>query len=586
MSNKSAILWKKKVCAVNRLYLYFGFSHPGYSFNYEVLRCSPKEVNLSGMRIAHILSIVIVLLLSACSFNSKNITVASLNIRSIDNPDSLNSWRERKPLVKEFLKKGKYDIISFQEVLKPQLDYLTNVLHGYSVVSAGRRNGVDVGEHCSIFFRTSKFDLLAKSYFWLSGNPEEPGSIDWGANLPRMVTWAKLQNKRTGHIFFVFNTHLSHREYAQDRSVLLLLSKIKLIADNVPVIITGDFNFEPGSQPYRLMTGNWHNYFSFSDAYKISNSPASENENTYNGFWAKEGTKRIDYVFVNGYLDVQAFRTVKLEKNGLFISDHYPVVAELKFNIDRLERNGKNKPLPKFAPRPVFETNRIVFEDSLIVPVRSDLLKASVYYTLDGTLPNVNSKKYLSPIILKETTLVKAVTVADGFLTSACSHRTFIKSKCGNIKLVSIHPGTVKSLISENCNWLFDGKILNEQIQNTECVNVMKSDVDLVLKLKKTQDVDEVFVSMLEDHNLCVYPPKRISVSTSLNGKNFSGHDEIVIKDPFARREGRVHSLRRIKVSRKARYIKIKIENPGSCPKEYAPEGEPTRLIIDEIGVL
>ena len=526
-----------------------------------------------------------ILLLSSCDFGSKKITVVSFNVRSYVNADSINSWDERKPLIKDFLKKGKYDIISFQEVLEPQLDYLTDVLHGYSSVSAGRKDGGNVGEHCSIFFRTSKFDLLAKSYFWLSGNPEEPGSVDWGANLPRMVTWAKLQNKRTGHIFFVFNTHLSHHEYAQDRSVLLLLSKIKSIADNIPVIVTGDFNFEPGSKPYRLMTGNWHRYYSFSDAYRISSSPVSENENTFNGFKVKEGIKRIDYIFVNGYLDVQSFKTVKIEKDGHFISDHYPVVAELNFNIDRIERNGKNRSLPKFAPKPVFETNRIIIEDSLIVPLRSELLNSTIYYTLDGSIPDTKSLKYTSPLILKETTEILAVTVADGFLTSSCARRSFIKGKVGSAKLISFYPA--HSLRKTNgCNGLFDGKILSEQIQDTECVNILKSDVSLVLRLKKTQFVDEVFISIFEDHKLCVYPPGKISISTSLDGINFRGHNEVVIKDPFVRREGRGHRLKRIKISRKARYLKIQIKNPGPCPKEYAPEGEPTRLIIDEIGVL
>ena len=537
------------------------------------------------MRLIQTIAFVLLLLLSSCGFESKKITVVSLNIRSVSTTDSLNTWDKRKPLIKKFLKEGKFDIISFQEVLKPQLNFLTNILHGYSVVSAGRKNGVDVGEHCSIFYKDSKFDLLAKSFFWLSGNPEEPGSIGWGANMPRMVTWAKLQNKRTGHIFFVFNTHLSHLEYAQNKSVLLLLNKIKSIADNVPVIITGDFNMEPGSQPYELMTGNWHNYFSFSDAYKISTFPVAENENTYNEFKVKDGIKRIDYIFVNGYLDVQSYKTFKINKGGTFISDHYPVMAELKFNIDRVERNGKNKPLPKFAPKPVFETDRIIFEDSLIVPVRSDLLDAAVYYTLDGSLPDVSSQRYISPIILKETTQIKAITVAKGFLTSPCAKRTFIKGKVNNASLVSIRPA-IKKRGSKGCNWLFDGKILSEQIQNTECVNILKSDVELVFKLNKKQEAKEVFISILEDHKLCVYPPKKIIVSTSVDGVHFRGHNNVVIRDPFARKEGREHILKKIGISGWVRYVKIKFVNPGPCPEEYSVKEKPTRLIIDEIGVL
>ena len=537
------------------------------------------------MRLTHAIAFAVLLFLASCNIGGKKISVVSFNIKSVNNTDSTNSWKNRKPLIRSFLKKGKFDIISFQEVMKPQLDFLTNTLEGYTVISAGRKDGINNGEHCSIFFRTSKFDLLAKSYFWLSGSPEEPGSIDWGAHLPRMVTWVKLQNIKTGHIFFVFNTHLSHNEYAQNKSVLLLLDKIKSIADNVPVIITGDFNMKAGSQPYMLITGNWHNYFSFSDAYKISTFPVTENSNTFNNFKVKEGIDRLDYIFVNGYLDVLNYKTYKITKGGIFISDHYPVMAELKFNIDRLERNGKNKPLPKFAPKPVFETNDIIFEDSLIVPIRSDLLDAGIYYTLDGTIPDTTSKLYTAPLILKETTTVSAITVAKNFLTSAPAYRTFLKEKPISAELISIRPCPGKTSTKNNCQFLFDGKILTEQIQSTECANILGKDLEIVYKLKNTREISEVFVSILEDHILCIYPPKKISVSTSLNGKNFRGYKTLVNKDPFARKEGRTHSLIRIKIPGKARYIKIKLENPGLCPNEYSPNEEPTRIVVDETGV-
>ena len=538
------------------------------------------------MRLAKILTFLVLILLSSCSIDSKKITVVSFNIRSTNTTDSLNSWEHRKSLIKDFLKEGDFDIVSFQEVLKSQLDYLVSIQDGYSVVSAGRKDGVDIGEHCSIFFKTSKFDLLAKSYFWLSGDPEEPGSIDWGARQPRIVTWVKLQNKRTGHIFFVFNTHLSHSEYARNKSVMLLLGKIKSIADNVPVIITGDFNMVPGSPPYKLITGNWHNYFSFSDAHKISGFPPSENENTFNDFKVKEGTSRIDYIFVNGYLDVLSFKTFKITKGKRFISDHYPVMAELKFNIERLERNGENKALPEFAPKPVFETNIILFEDSIIVPVRSELLDASIYYTLDGSLPDVNSKKYSAPLIIKETTQVKAVTVADNYLVSAFAERTFVKGKVNSAKLISVRPKPSGNCSAKECSWLFDGKIIDEQMSNSEYLNIHKSDVELVFRLKKTEEVHWVYVSILEDHAFCVYPPKKISVSTSLYGKNFRGYNSIVIRNPFAGEEGRTHILKKIKVSGKAGYIKIKLENPGTCPQEYSDKRDPTSIIIDEIWAL
>ena len=538
------------------------------------------------MKLTYAVISVVLLFLVSCDFGNKKITVVSFNISYSDNSDSVSSWEQRKPLIKSFLKNGEFDIISFQEVMNTQLRFLADILDDYSVVSAGRNDGINNGEHCPIFFKTSKFDLLAKSYFWLSGSPEEPGSIDWGDNLPRIVTWAKLRNERTGHIFFVFNTRLGHNEYAQDRSILLLLSKIKSIADNVPVIITGDFNMTPGSQPYKLITGNWHQYYSFSDACQISTFPVTGNPDTYNQFKVKKGISRLDYIFVNGYLDVLNYKTFQISKGDVFISDHYPVMAELKFNIDRLERNGENRPLPKFAPKPVFETNDILFEDSLIVPIRSDLLDAKIYYTLDGTPPDTASKIYSEPLILKKTTTVTAITVAKGFLTSAPAKRTFIKGPLNSAKLVYIHPFPWKSYSNKNYNYLFDGKILCEQFHDTKCANILNDDAEFIYKLNKIREIHEVYISIFEDHNLCIYPPKKIYVSTSLNGTDFRGFSSIVNKHPFARKKGRTHSLIRIRISGKARYIKIKLENPGFCPTEYSAINEPSRIVIDETGVI
>lgn len=539
------------------------------------------------MRFLFTISSILLVLVSSCDFGNKNLKIVSFNIRYANNSDGINSWENRKPIVKNYLKKGSFDIISFQEVLKSQLDYLGGILDEYTIVTAGRDDGINSGEHCSIFFKTAKFELLAKSHFWLSGKPEEPGSIGWGAHLPRVVTWVKLQNKHTGHIFFVYNTHLSHvSEYARNKSVLLLLNKIKSIADNVPVIVTGDFNSEPNSQAHMLMTGNWHKHFSFSDTHEISTFPSKGEGFTFNGFKNKNGIKRIDYIYVNGYLDVLNFKTSKIVKDSTFISDHFPIMAEVKFNIDRLERNGENKPLPKFAPAPVFETSQIVFEDSIIVPVRSGLLNAQTYYTLNGRTPDTTSHKYLSPLIFNETTKLTAITVASNFLSSAPTQRTFIKGEVNSARIVSIKPRYNSNSPSTHCQWLFDGKIMQDQIQNTECINITGKDIELIFKLKNLQEIKEVYLSILEDHDICVFSPKEITVSVSKDGSRFRDMKTLKNLKPFAQKEGRNHILHRVKISGKAQYIKIKLINPGACPDDYSTNSEPSRMIIDEVGVL
>ena len=539
------------------------------------------------MRFLFTIYFTLLILVSSCNLENKNLKVVSFNIRYANNSDGNNSWKNRKPIVKKYLKKGDFDIISFQEVLEPQLVFLTNLLKEYAVISAGRDDGLNNGEHCSIFFKTSKFKLLAKSHFWLSENPEEAGSVGWGAHLPRIVTWVKLQNKRTGHIFFVYNTHLSHvSEYARNRSALLLLNKIKSISDNTPVIVTGDFNSDPNSQVHMLMTNNWHEHFPFSDTRVISTFPATRNDFTYNGFKNSNGIKRIDYIFVNGYLDVLKYKTSYIVKDSTFISDHFPIMAEVKFNIDRQERNGENKPLPKFAPKPLFETSQLVFEDSIIVPVRSDLLNAQIFYSLNGRIPDTTSSRYLSPLFFKETTKLSATTVASGFLSSAPAQQTFIKGKINNANLVSIKPYPNRNFSRKHCQWLFDGRMMQEQIQNTECVNITGKNIEVIFKLNTLQNISEVYLSLLEDNSICVFPPKEIAVSVSRDGSIFRNLKVLKNQNPFATKEGRKHTLHRIKISGKIQYVKVTLINPGVCPDEYSTNNEPSRMILDEVGVL
>jgi hypothetical protein len=336
-----------------------------------------------------------------------------------------------------------------------------------------------------------------------------------------------------------------------------------------------------------LMTGNWHNHFSFSDSYKISTFPSIDAGLTFNGFKNKSGIKRLDYIFVNGYLDVVKFKTFNEMNDGNFISDHFPIMAEVKFNIDRVERNGENKPLPHFAPKPVFETSVIVFEDSLVVPLRSDIIDAKIFYSVDGSVPDSsNGTLYTTPILINENTTITAVTVAGGFLTSAPEKRTFLKGKINNAKLVSISPKPSGRDLIKTCNWLFDGYIMNQRIQSTECVNIAGKDIQVVFKLKKPQRINEVFIDVLKESKRCVYPPAKIIVSVSANGYNYRNHQTLVVPKPFTGDEGRIHILYRLKVSGKAAYVKVKLINPGDCPNEFMEKKEPSRIIVDEIGVL
>lgn len=282
------------------------------------------------IRLLIYINVIFLFFLSGCSSESdKNaIKVMTLNVRYDNQGDSINSWPNREEQVYNFLIKEKPDIIGMQEVLWSQYIFLDSVLTEYSSIGVGRDDGARGGEMNPVFFRKEKFDMVRTITFWLSYAPEIPGSIGWGASLPRIVTWMELVDKDSHEHFFCFNTHFAHdSDSARIMSSKILMKEVEKITAGFPFIITGDFNMLPASEGYAILTGPDESVPLLKDSFVISEKRPSGPGYTYNGFSDDEGEGRIDFIFVRNGMKVLNHSTVIKKEKGIFISDHWPVEA-------------------------------------------------------------------------------------------------------------------------------------------------------------------------------------------------------------------------------------------------------------------
>ena len=260
------------------------------------------------------------------------ISVMTLNIR-YDNPrDSMNAWPNRAEMATGFIKDVKPDLLGVQEVLWHQYVYLDSALTDYTSVGVGRSDGARGGEMNPVFFRNDRFSMVRTITFWLSGTPEVPGSMGWGANLPRIVTWMELVDKIDDtHIFF-FNTHFAHdSDSARIMSSKILLDEVAKISGDFPFVITGDLNMLPSSIGYSVLTGPAESVPLMMDAFVISQGKPEGPSYTFNGFNDEPGRGRIDYVFVRNGMRVLEHKTHLKKEREVFISDHWPVSAAVTY---------------------------------------------------------------------------------------------------------------------------------------------------------------------------------------------------------------------------------------------------------------
>ncbi len=281
-----------------------------------------------------VLCLAAFLLSVSCLFakdSDAKLNVMSYNIR-YDNPeDGNNQWKFRRDFAGNLVKFHDVDIFGAQEVLHNQLMDLTERLPGFAYVGVGREDGKTKGEYAPIFYRKDRFSVIKSGNFWLAEDINAVGKKGWDAACERVATWAILADKETGKKFFFLNTHLDHMgKVARHEGASLVLEQAAKLSENLPIIVTGDFNAVPSDEPVRVLTN-------VGDPRHLTHTRAVAEfkygpEWTFHNFGKIPYDKRewIDYIFVKGNIKVLRHGVLTETLNQLFPSDHCPIISVLE----------------------------------------------------------------------------------------------------------------------------------------------------------------------------------------------------------------------------------------------------------------
>ena len=105
---------------------------------------------------------------------------------------------------------------------------------------------------------------------------------------------------------------------------------IRNIVGSYPVILTGDFNCTEDEAPYLALTKDKPDNSKLIDAYYLGRKKSTSTNYTFNGFGRAKGPRRIDFIFVNPKLKVLKHSILDIKEGDVFISDHFPVFAEIQ----------------------------------------------------------------------------------------------------------------------------------------------------------------------------------------------------------------------------------------------------------------
>jgi len=243
-------------------------------------------------------------------------SVMTMNLRFGLADDGDNSWPIRKKAYKLLFNTYQPDFIGVQEANNFQTQYLSTILEDYAFIGM-RKPSPEFWQNNILFYKKQWSCHYARHCF-LSETPDTESRLP-DSKWPRQCTIGLFEN--LGSKIILVNTHFDFLETVQKKSAQLILEFLLKLPENISTVITGDFNSPAHSTAHKIFTDN-----------RFIDILAGKHTYTFHGFTGQDKGGHIDWILYRGALGVHETAVIKDEFDGIYPSDHFPVLA--RFNIN------------------------------------------------------------------------------------------------------------------------------------------------------------------------------------------------------------------------------------------------------------
>lgn len=248
------------------------------------------------------------------------------------------------------------------------------------------------------------------------------------------------------------------------------------------------------------------------------------------------------------------------------VISHFGILDKMNINYAKSIYNISGKVIPS--------NNGIAYELS------TSQQSNGIRYTLDGTVPTINSNVYQGPLSIPTSLTIKSAYFEYGKLKSAVSSQQFTVSKSTGKNI------TLEHQPSENYSFggaftLVDGIIGNVKQLGKTWLGFEGKDVVATIDMGTKTDFSEIYFNTLENKGSWIHLAKSAKIFVSDNSKDFKIIKEIG-KEDIQNAKGEI----RLQLGKQStRYLKVMIENAGIIPAGNPGADSNAWLFVDEIGV-
>jgi hexosaminidase len=221
----------------------------------------------------------------------------------------------------------------------------------------------------------------------------------------------------------------------------------------------------------------------------------------------------------------------------------------------------------------LFDISSRVFpngDDGISIELFSSYPKGKIYYTTNGTTPDLNSKAYSGKIDINQSTVITAALYEDTRRLASNFSQIFNLNLATGKEVLLANPPHAEYSRGGGFS-LVNGVIGNLPWIPSEWLGFSGTDLDATIDLGSTLSISRVTIDVLKDELGKIYLPKEVSVSVSTDGKVYK-----LIKTIDAASIDYMQRKLRLEFERTdARWVKVVAKN--SHEKDW--------LFVDEISV-
>jgi len=235
---------------------------------------------------------------------------------------------------------------------------------------------------------------------------------------------------------------------------------------------------------------------------------------------------------------------------------------------------------------PVIRATGKTFKEQTTVSIEfsgSPKTKANIYYTVDGSQPNAQSKKYATPISLDRSGTVKAVAVDSTGNTSSIATATYHRVPHNWTLKLGARYSTQYSGGGDSA--LIDGLRGTTNWSGGGWQGFQGIDLVALIDLGEPRNIKNLGAGFLQDAGSWIWMPRRVEFEISTDGQKFSS--ALTVQNDVSESTSGVvvKDFKGEITPQTARYVRIRAVTFGKIPDWHPGHGGDAWIFADEIWV-